>query len=674
MQKLFCTVYLRYILIFLSLFPAAFLKAQDNVEFIKSNFKEQKEEFYAALRSLDKGDEYFMQGGGLYSIALRHYLSANKLNPNNANLNYKIGTCYLNSAYKDSALSYFVNAYRLDKMVSLDIHYMLARAYHLKLQFEDAIREYNLYRNFLNPKELKDLEPIINKNISECEYGKKMVEKPVNVKIDNIGKSINSDYPDYRPLISADESMMIFTSRRPNTTGGNRSEYDQLFFEDIYISYNIDGKWEEAKNVGKPLNTDDHDAAAGISANGQELFLYQGGINGGDIILCQLFGKDWKRTELLQDVINSEFRESSASFSFDGNTLYFVSNREQDSFGGRDIYQCSKDENGKWGAITNLGSEINTKFEEASIFIHPDGRTLYYSSQGHNSMGGFDIFRAEMDENGKWSNPVNLGYPINTPDDDVFFVISGSGRHGYYSSFREGGMGEKDIYMITFLDDTTETYPPGANKVVAKLTLLKGTVRDAVTFEPLGAEVEIVDNEASKVIFTSKCNSTTGKYLVSLPSGKNYGIAVKADGYLFHSENFNIPDTAAFQVIVKDIDLNKIQVGSKIVLKNIFFDFDKATLRSESISELSRLQKLLADYPNMRIEISGHTDNKGSNDYNTRLSQSRAKAVVDYLIAKGFDSSRLEYKGYAFSQPIATNDTDEGRQLNRRVEFKILAQ
>ncbi len=287
-------------------------------------------------------------------------------------------------------------------------------------------------------------------------------------------------------------------------------------------------------------------------------------------------------------------------------------------------------------------------------------------------MGGFDIFRATMDSNGVWGNPVNLGSPINTPDDDVFFVISGSGKHGYYSSYRMNGEGEKDIYMIDFKEDTTETYPPGANKGKSKLTLLKGTVKDGDLLIPLEAEIEIVDNQEGKVIFTSKCNSTTGKYLVSLPSGKNYGIAAKVEGYLFHSENFNIPDTAAFQVIEKNILLYKVKVGSKMVLKNIFFDFDKATLRDESISELSRLIKLMNDYPNLRVEISGHTDNKGSLEYNTTLSQSRAKSVVDYLIRNGVSGSRLEYKGYAFNAPITTNDTEEGRQMNRRVEFKII--
>ncbi|MFH2142074.1 MAG: OmpA family protein [Bacteroidota bacterium] len=648
------------------------LKAQLNIEFEKSNFKENKSGFYDALKNLDDGDQYYQMGGGGYGIALRYYLKANNFNPDNALLNYKIGVCYLNSAYKDSSLAFLEKANKIDPMIMPDIQYLIARSYHIKMEFDKAIEKYKLYRNSIPQKELKDYEAMINKRITECEFGKKMVAQPVNVKIVSVGNSINSPFPDYRPLISADESMMIFTSRRPNTTGGERSPYDMQYFEDIYISYNIDGKWQSAENVGAPLNTKDHDAAAGISANGQELFLYQGGINGGDIILCQLYGSEWKRTELLSGSINTEFRESSASFSFDGYTLFYVSNKEEGSFGNRDIYQCKKDINGKWSKPENLGTGINTEYEEASIFIHPDGKTMYYSSQGHNSMGGFDIFRATLDSNGVWGNPVNLGYPINTPDDDVFFVISGSGKHGYYSSFRIDGMGEKDIYMIEFLEDTTETYPPDANKGVSKLTLLKGTVKDAELLTPIEAEIEIVDNEKNKVIFTSKCNSSTGKYLVSLPSGKNYGIAAKADGYLFHSENFNIPDTAAFQEIEKNILLVKVKVGSKMVLKNIFFDFDKSTLRQESISELSRLIKLLNDYPNIRVEISGHTDNKGSMDYNTNLSQSRAKAVVEYLISKGIQNKRLEYKGYAFSAPIATNDTEEGRQLNRRVEFKII--
>ncbi|RKX18801.1 MAG: hypothetical protein DRP35_08705, partial [Candidatus Zixiibacteriota bacterium] len=206
-----------------------------------------------------------------------------------------------------------------------------------------------------------------------------------------------------------------------------------------------------------------------------------------------------------------------------------------------------------------------------------------------------------------------------------------------------------------------------------RLTIIKGTVKDAITLKPVGAKIEIVDNEKNEVVSTTSSNASTGKYLISLPSGKNYGINVKAEGYLFHSENFQIPAATGYQEIIKDILLNKMEVGQKVVLKNIFFDYAKATLRPESFPELNRLLKLLTDYPKLKIEVSGHTDNRGSRTTNTRLSNNRAKAVYDYLIANGIDATRLTYKGYAFDQPIATNDTDEGRQQNRRVEFKVLS-
>jgi outer membrane protein OmpA-like peptidoglycan-associated protein len=207
----------------------------------------------------------------------------------------------------------------------------------------------------------------------------------------------------------------------------------------------------------------------------------------------------------------------------------------------------------------------------------------------------------------------------------------------------------------------------------AKLTILKGVITDALTNKPLSATIEIIDNQMNQVIATFTSNSSTGKYLVSLPAGKNYGIAVKKDGYLFHSENFDIPNTAAFQEVTKDVELKNIAVGSKIILKNIFFDFDKATLRPESTNELQRLTKLLVDVPTLKIEISGHTDSKGANDYNLALSDNRAKAVVNYLIKAGIAANRLTSKGYGEEEPISTNETDEGRQLNRRTEFKIIS-
>jgi outer membrane protein OmpA-like peptidoglycan-associated protein len=306
-------------------------------------------------------------------------------------------------------------------------------------------------------------------------------------------------------------------------------------------------------------------------------------------------------------------------------------------------------------------------------------------------MGGYDIFKSTF-ENGKWGEPVNLGYPINGPDDDVFFVISGSGNHGYFASSKQGGYGDKDIYKITFLGPekapvvmnednllASVAAPVSefkAEKIVSsgpKMTILKGVISDAKTHQLLEAAVELIDNSLNEVIATFKSNSTTGKYLVSLPSGKNYGIAVKKDGYLFHSENFDLKASEEFQEVEKNISLKQIEVGQSIVLKNIFFDFDKATIRSESANELDRLIKLLTENPTLKIELGSHTDSKGSDDYNQKLSQSRSQSVVTYLIGKGIAADRLVAKGYGETVPVATNDTEAGRQENRRTEFKILS-
>jgi outer membrane protein OmpA-like peptidoglycan-associated protein len=412
---------------------------------------------------------------------------------------------------------------------------------------------------------------------------------------------------------------------------------------------------------------------------------------GGDIFEYSQKGEFWSKPERYNSKINTIFHETSASLSSDGRTLYFTSNKLEDNFGRHDIYKSTVDKNGKWGAAQNLGAVVNTPYDEESVFFHPDGKTLYFSSEGHKTMGSYDIFKSVF-KNGKWSEPINLGYPINTAYQDVGFVLSASGKHGYYSSFRDSGFGEKDFSGLRFLElekpvvinnenlqllnsneTGKETIIEPVVEVGNSLTLLKGLIIDELTQKFVEATIELVDNEKKEVIASFNSNSKTGKYLVSLPSGKNYGIAVKAEDYLFHSENFDIPSSSSYQEITKNIALKSISIGSKIVLKNIFFDFDKATIRTESSIELGNLIKLLSSVPSLRIEISGHTDNKGSSTYNLTLSESRAKAVVDYLETNGVNKSRLEYKGYGLTQPIATNDTEEGRQMNRRTEFKVLS-
>jgi outer membrane protein OmpA-like peptidoglycan-associated protein len=401
-----------------------------------------------------------------------------------------------------------------------------------------------------------------------------------------------------------------------------------------------------------------------------------------------LKGDKWVKPTPLPKEINTRYHESCASLGPDGRTLYFISDRT-DGVGGRDIWVAYKNSKGKWSEVKNI-RELNTPYDEEAVFIHPDGRTLYFSSQGHNSMGGYDIFKSTY-KDGYWSKPENLGVPINTADDDLYFVLASSGQRAYFSSSRKGTIGDQDIFMITFIIDkpmnpSTEdnliaykTKPVQEIKIESaiaietpSLTLLKGFIYDEETKKPLEAQIVLTDNEKNEELAVFTSNAQTGRYLVSLPSGKNYGIAVKKEGYLFHSENFVIPENAQYQEIQKDIYLKPIKVGQSIVLRNIFFDFDKATLRPESKTELENLIKLMNDNPNIKIEISGHTDNIGSAAYNQKLSESRAKAVVDYLIEHGIDKSRLSYMGYGFDKPIAPNDTEEGRQLNRRVEFKIV--
>ncbi|MBI5218347.1 MAG: OmpA family protein [Bacteroidia bacterium] len=646
-----------------------------------------------AWSACKEGEALWEQGIGFFIEALNKYLAAYKYNSDCPELNYKIGVCYLESAQKDKSMEYFLKAYEVNKRVAIDILYQIGRGYHLKMDFDKAIEFYNNYKSALSPNEFQKLSHIVQKRIDECNNGKELVKKKERVFIDNLGPAINSPYPDYSPLISTDESMMIFTSRRSGGTGSRIAE-DGMAFEDIYYSYNENGKWKKAENIGKPLNTDEHDATIGLAPDGSELFIYKTE-NAGDLYVSKLKGTEWSKPKSVKG-INSKFHETCASFSFSGNTIYYVSDRDKDdygtkSYGGKDIYYAEKDADGEWGKVKNMGTTINTMYDEEAVFMHPDGKTLYFSSCGHKTMGEYDIFKSTLNDKGEWTTPENIGYPINTTDDDRFFVISGSGKHGYYASVKEGGYGFHDIYMITFLGHEKPLVQSNEDNLIACLinpvkevvvekaveiktmwlTVLKGTVKDAFNNEPVEATIEIIDNVKNKTVFTSTSNSKTGKFLVSLPSGRNYGIAVKADKYLFHSENFDLAEAKEFKEVEKEIKLKKMDVGVKIILRNIFFDYAKSTLRSESYGELDRLQKLLTDAPDVKIEISGHTDNTGTKQFNKPLSENRAKAVVDYLIKNGIVKERLTFAGYADEQPIADNKTDDGRQQNRRVEFKV---
>jgi len=683
MKKYSIIYYITYCIVIL-LITAGQLAAQ-NLEFDAKNFPTDKNGLKQAQNSIKEADKLFDKGGRANAeAALFHYLNAHNFNPNNARNNYRIGLCYLKGQYKNAAASYMETAIMLNPTVAPDAYFQLGRAYQYDYQFDKAIQAYESYKSMPVAKDYSALR-MVDKYINECKTAKTLVANPVRIFIDNITE-LNTYYPEYGPVISADEAVIMFTSGRDDTHGGGKDE--EGFYEDIYTASRIGRRWSQVTNIGKPLNTNEHDAVIGLSNDGQRLFVYRSD-NGGDIYESQLKGDTWSAPKGIGSRINTKNHETNASLSYDGNTLYFVSDRPG-GFGGHDIYKSTCDAKRNWGEPVNLGPTINTEYEERSVFIHPDGKTLYFTSQGHSSMGGLDIFKSVY-ENGRWSTPENLGYPVNTPDDDVFFTLSASGKRGYFSSAREGGKGGQDLYLITFLgpekilignsEDFLIAYQNSAisEKIIesvvalpsANLTLLKGVIRDEATKNPLEATISVIDNSKNIVIASLESNSKTGRYLVSLPSGINYGISVKAEDYLFHSENFDIPAVAGYQEVEKDIDMKKIDVGTKVVLRNIFFDTGKSTLRPESIYELTTVVDLLRETPKLKIEISGHTDNVGSASMNQRLSEDRAKVVVDYLISKGIAASRLTYMGYGFDQPIATNDTAAGRQENRRTEFKI---
>ena len=609
-----------------------------------------------------------------FSEALPLYLEIAKNDSLNPDLNYLIGLCYIHSNNnKSKAIHYLEHAIScVDKCTLKDdkLHLMaflyLGDAYHSAYLFDKAIDTYEHFKILISEHKDPFLFSEVNRKIEMCNVAKQIVAIPVDVKIENMGGAINSQYAEYSPVLTADESTMIFTTRRPGSTG-RKQDTTGITYEDIFISHKKDSVWSKAESIGKLVNTEGNEASVGISVDGQIIFIYKDDTDGaGNLYVTHLKGDNWSVPVKLNDNINTKSWEPSAFISADGNRLYFASDREG-GFGGRDLYSSEKLPDGEWSKAINLGPTINTEFEEDAPFIHPDGRTLYFSSNGHATMGGFDIFSTSLSKNKEWSEPVNIGYPINSPEDDIYYVVSPNNQRAYYSSFKEGGFGEKDNYMITFKKFVE---PP--------LAVLRGHVTDPFGNIPELVYITVTDNETEKIVGTYYTNSITGNYLFILPPGKNYNVTYESDNYMFHSTNIDVSDSSNYFEIHEAIQLQALVVGSKIVLKNIFFDFDKATLRSASNVELKKLFTFLNKYPEMIVEISGHTDSKGSDDYNLILSDKRAKAVVDYLIKKGIHKDQMVAKGYGELQPSVNNtnpdgtDNPENRQLNRRVELKII--
>jgi len=715
-----------------------------------------------------------------YSLALTNFKEAYQIDSSSANINYKLGVCYLQSGSQK-----YKAVYHLEKAIQNTTHnyseedpnetqasefayYYLGEAYRLSYNFIASYVNFKKFRDMVGSKNT-ELTADIDKQILTNTNAQEFTKDTAKVLIVNLGDSVNSIYPDYNPVISADESTLIFSSRRPESTGDGDVTDEGLYMEDVYVCYKKpNGKWTKAKSISSRINTSGDEGCIGISPDGQQLFVYKD-VNGGDIYYSNLEGETWSSLFPLSYNVNSPALETNVSLSVDGNTLYFVSDRKEGSYGGKDIWRSVRLPNGEWSLPTNLGPTINTAEDEDAPFIHPDGVTMFFSSKGHKNMGGFDVFKTVKSSDGKWSEPENLRAPINTPDDDVFYAQSPDGKRGYFSSIRKGNFGDRDIFRIDFersmaepltllkgtLTFNGENKMPGnvkilvteegTNKLVQDIkpnektgkyimilapgiegksynisfeadgyqplsvsivippnssyqelskefmlqmvnleskTLgtmaVKGVVRNKQGQSIPGAVINVNDNATEKLLNTYYTNSDSGAYFFVLNRGQNYNISYEAKGYLFHSENINVPKVAEYSDMRKDVVLDKVEAGAKVVLNNIFFDSNKSTLRKESKVEIDKLIALMKEYPEVVIEVSGHTDNKGNDAANMTLSQARSQAVVNALIKKGANKQNLIAKGYGETAPIAPNTLPNGKpdvkgmQQNRRVEMKIV--
>ncbi|MCC6721156.1 MAG: PD40 domain-containing protein [Bacteroidia bacterium] len=603
-----------------------------------------------------KATELFDKAMGQYDLleyekAIDYLKQAIKKDPEYIDAYDLLGQAFIKTNNLNEAEKTYLQLYEVNNEYWIS-YYELGNITFEMSKYDSALLWYNTFLKYKNLPETEKLEA--EKQIKSCDFAKKAIKNPVKFSPVNLGSGVNSVLSEYFPTLTADEQTMFFTFM------------DARRQEDFLISKFADGKWQDAINMGQPINTPENEGASSISADGQYLFYTacQNPLNVGSCDLWFTFvkGDKWQQPIHMPDNVNTKYKETQPSLSADGKTLYFSSNRPG-GYGGMDIWKTTF-ENNLWTNPVNLGNIINTPFDDECPFIHQDGVTLYFASDGHPGMGNRDLFFSKLNNDGTWQSPVNLGYPINTSGNEEGLIINRSGTTGYFSSDKKtnpGHLGKVDIYSFEIPDNIK----PGIASYV------KGKVYDEETKQPIQTLIELTDLGSSKIAGFCKSNILTGSFLIVIQGNKNYGLNVNAPGYLFFSENFSIKENPSSNPYLIDVPLKKIKSGKSIQLYNVFFNVNKSELKPESKPELERLLSLLKLNPKIRIEIVGHTDNSGNETINQPLSQNRAKAVYDWLIANGIDAARMTYIGYGSTIPIMSNDTDEGKRKNRRTEIKI---
>ncbi|MEO5649099.1 MAG: OmpA family protein [Ginsengibacter sp.] len=592
---------------------------------------------------------------GEYVIAIKMINEALKIEPKFVDAYLSLAGIYANGKDYTASVNNFEKAFTLDSIYSKD--YLLPYSISLSGtgQFEKALHAVSSF--LLNPK-------LNDRSIKAGQFRKKTYEFAVDYAAThpektyvfapkNLGDSINTTDLEYFPSLTIDSRKLIFTRRILNN-------------EDFYESDWTDGKWGKAHPLPGNINSPNfNEGAQNISQDGKWLIFtgcnFPEGLGSCDLYISYLTKNGWSEPQNLGNHVNSEFWESTPSLSPDKRDLYFSSN-VPGGFGGKDIWVCHRDENGKWSEPLNLGAEINTPGDESTPFIHADNQTLYFNSNGHPGYSEKpDLFVTRKLPNGKWSQPENLGYPINTIDDEGSLIVAADGKTAYYSSDRSDTKGGLDIYSFELRKDLQPL----------KTLWVKGKVYDKKTKAGLPSTVELTDVNTSQL--NSKLQTDEeGNYLVTLPVGKDYAFNVHRKGYLFYSENYNINETVD-SIYTADIPLQPIEANASVILKNIFFDTKKTDLKAESISELDNVVRLMNENPNMKILISGYTDSVGKAADNLKLSAGRSLSVVNYLVSKGINNSRLSSKGFGADNPIADNTTEQGRALNRRTQLSVVS-
>lgn len=630
--------YLQVFLILLSIFVF------QNVEAQQLTSKNKK-----AVVAFNKAQDHY--GYGRDNLAAEELEKALGQDPEFIEAHILMAQIYMSRKDYQQAVQSYQKSIEIDPKFWHATYFSLAKAQMKVDAFDDAIENLDL---FLADKKLSPAMRVgAEEAMKQAKFASNAIKNPVPFDPKNCGPMINTDKDEYWPTITADNQTFILTrSVMPRET------------EDFYISEKgPDGTWQMSRNVGRPINTPDNEGALSLSPDGQFVFFVacqrEDSKGSCDLYIAKRSGNLWMKPMNLGS-INSSKWDSSPTFSSDGRTLYFSSARNG-GVGGMDIWR-TKFDGKRWSTPENV-REINTKKDEIAPFIHPDDQTLYFASSGHPGMGGLDLFLARKKEDGAWDTPMNMGYPINTNSEEQGLFVNATGDLAYISSAREGGYGRLDIYSFELYDEARPRM----------VTYSKGKVYNVFTKEPLGAVCELIDVETEELIVSTASDDKDGEFLVCLPVNKDYALHVSKEGYLFYSETFSLTEEGtSADPFVLDVPLQPKEAGRSVVLKNVFFNTAKYDLLPQSQAELNKLVDFLKNDPTMKIELGGHTDNKGDKASNQLLSEQRAKAVLDYLVSKEISADRLTYKGYGDTQPVDTNDTPEGRKRNRRTEFKIL--